>query len=94
MKNNSTTDLWVDEDDAPLLSEIFFENAVYKENGVEMSNPFKTKGRPKSLTPKQAINIRLSQDVIEYFKSTGKGWQSRIDSTLLDFIKNPNFRQH
>jgi BrnA antitoxin of type II toxin-antitoxin system len=37
--------------------------------------------------PKTAINIRLSSEVLEAFKATGKGWQSRIDGALKDWLK-------
>jgi len=43
-------------------------------------------GRPKSTNPKQAINIRLDEEVLAYFKQTGKGWQSRINQTLRQHI--------
>ncbi|KXU37052.1 hypothetical protein AXE65_04045 [Ventosimonas gracilis] len=33
---------------------------------------------------KAAITIRLSQKVLDAFKATGKGWQTRIDSLLLE----------
>lgn len=39
-------------------------------------------GRPKSSNPKIAISIRLDADVIEKFKATGPGWQSRINEAL------------
>jgi uncharacterized protein (DUF4415 family) len=39
-------------------------------------------GRPKLDKPKKAVNIRLDQDIIEKFKSTGPGWQSRINEAL------------
>ncbi|MCL6706371.1 BrnA antitoxin family protein [Pseudomonas sp. R2.Fl] len=39
-------------------------------------------GRPKSDNPKRAISIRLDADVIERFKATGEGWQSRINEAL------------
>jgi uncharacterized protein (DUF4415 family) len=39
-------------------------------------------GRPKLEKPKKAINIRLDQEVIEKFKATGRGWQSRINDVL------------
>jgi len=39
-------------------------------------------GRPKSENPKQAVSIRLDQDVIEHFKKDGPGWQSRINAAL------------
>jgi uncharacterized protein (DUF4415 family) len=43
-------------------------------------------GRPKAATTKIPTAIRLSADVVEYFKSTGAGWQSRIDTALRDWI--------
>lgn len=42
----------------------------------------KLKGRPKKESPKQAISIRLDQDIIEKFKATGPGWQTRINDAL------------
>jgi len=39
-------------------------------------------GRPPSLAPKEAINIRLDPDVLAYFRATGPGWQSRINAEL------------
>ena len=43
-------------------------------------------GRPKAETTKIPTAIRLSSDVVEYFKSTGTGWQSRIDAALRDWM--------
>jgi uncharacterized protein (DUF4415 family) len=36
---------------------------------------------------KKLVSLRLSPEVIDHFKSTGPGWQTRIDSTLLESIK-------
>jgi uncharacterized protein (DUF4415 family) len=33
------------------------------------------------------VSLRISPEVIDYFKSTGSGWQSRIDETLRDVVK-------
>jgi len=43
-------------------------------------------GRPKAESTKIPTAIRLSSDVVEYFKSTGAGWQSRIDAALRDWM--------
>jgi uncharacterized protein (DUF4415 family) len=40
------------------------------------------RGRPPSPAPKQAIKLRLDPDVLEYFRSKGPGWQTRINATL------------
>lgn len=42
---------------------------------------------PQKAPTKKAIAIRLSLDVIENFKATGAGWQSRIDDALRTFLK-------
>lgn len=42
----------------------------------------RSRGRPKIEAPKQQISLRLDSEVIEKFKATGKGWQSRINDVL------------
>ena len=44
------------------------------------------RGRPKSANTKQLVSIRYSREVLAYFKSTGEGWQSRIDSVLREYV--------
>ena len=36
--------------------------------------------------PKVAINIRLSPEVLDAFKSTGNGWQTRVDGALKNWL--------
>jgi uncharacterized protein (DUF4415 family) len=43
-------------------------------------------GRPKAEKTKQLVSVRYSREVIEYFKSTGDGWQSRMDDVLLKYV--------
>ena len=42
---------------------------------------------PQKAPKKKPVAIRLSPDVVEDFKSTGAGWQSRIDEALRTFLK-------
>ncbi len=45
--------------------------------------PLRTlRGRPKSVSTKQLVSVRYSPEVLAYFKSTGDGWQSRMDGVL------------
>lgn len=39
-------------------------------------------GRPRSADPKVPISIRLDRAVLEKFRATGPGWQSRINKVL------------
>lgn len=44
------------------------------------------RGRPKSPNKKLLVSVRYSPEVIEFFKSTGEGWQSRMDSVLRRYV--------
>ncbi len=37
---------------------------------------------PQKAPTKRLVSLRLSAGVLEHFKSTGAGWQTRIDETL------------
>jgi uncharacterized protein (DUF4415 family) len=39
-------------------------------------------GRPISLNPRKLISLRLPTDVIERWKATGAGWQTRMAQRL------------
>jgi uncharacterized protein (DUF4415 family) len=64
-------------EDAPELTDEQIRNAVLHINGVPVK-----RGRPKAAVTKQAVNLRLSRDVLEHFKAGGAGWQTRIDQAL------------
>lgn len=38
---------------------------------------------PQKTPTKERITIRLSRDVVERFRATGDGWQSRVDGALV-----------
>ena len=44
------------------------------------------RGRPKSASAKQLVSVRYSREVLAYFKSTGEGWQSRMDRVLREYV--------
>ena len=44
-------------------------------------------GRPKAESPKVFTGIRLDADVVETFKAGGKGWQTRVNAALRDWLK-------
>ena len=39
-------------------------------------------GRPRSLNPRRLISLRLPTDVIERWRATGPGWQTRMAERL------------
>ncbi len=44
------------------------------------------RGRPRSENKKLLVSVRYSPEVIAYFKSTGEGWQSRMDGVLREYV--------
>ena len=44
-------------------------------------------GRPKAEATKERITIRLSPEVTAYFRATGKGWQTRLDKALKEYVQ-------
>lgn len=50
---------------------------------VAMKRP---RGRPKAETTKVFTAIRLDADLLDAFKATGKGWQTRMNAALRQFI--------
>jgi uncharacterized protein (DUF4415 family) len=42
---------------------------------------------PQKAPTKKLVSLRLAPEVIEHFKASGPGWQTRIERTLLESIK-------
>ncbi|WP_229518520.1 BrnA antitoxin family protein [Massilia sp. PAMC28688] len=45
------------------------------------------KGRPRSESTKILTSVRYSPEVIAFFKSTGEGWQTRMDEVLKAYVR-------
>lgn len=66
--------VWVDPDDAPDLSA--------PEWAAKFDVTPVRRGRPKVSEPKRLTSLRLDADVVDSFRATGPGWQSRINEVL------------
>jgi uncharacterized protein (DUF4415 family) len=42
---------------------------------------------PQKSPTKVSTTIRLSSDVLQAFRATGDGWQTRVDAALKDWLK-------
>ena len=81
-KKQSTPATWVDPEDAPELTEAFFQEAkLYKGNKIQ------ARGRPKAAITKEPVKLRLDADVLAALRATGDGWQTRINETLRASLK-------
>ncbi len=46
-------------------------------------------GRPKAVNPKQQVSLRLDADILAALRSSGSGWQTRVNDVLRDWV-NPH----
>ncbi len=44
------------------------------------------RGRPRKSNPKISTTVRLDEDVIDFFKGKGKGWQTRLNEALRSYM--------
>ncbi|MBF0166425.1 MAG: BrnA antitoxin family protein [Alphaproteobacteria bacterium] len=76
-KKLTTKTSWVDPDDAPHLTREWFERAALF-HGDKLIRP----GRPALAEPKKSVHLRLDPEVLDYFRKSGKGWQTRLNASL------------
>jgi uncharacterized protein (DUF4415 family) len=77
----------------------FSDDEIERMAMEDPDNPFKTdedwslitvvrhRGSQKAPT-KKPVAIRLSPDVLDYFRATGKGWQGKIDDILREWVSS------
>ncbi|TAF13351.1 MAG: hypothetical protein EAZ74_05955 [Alphaproteobacteria bacterium] len=82
------TSVLLDEDDSPPFTEEEWENAPKIKASDLLPPAFfkvleeKRVGRPAKPDKRKQVSIRLDPDLLEAFKATGAGWQTRINEIL------------
>ena len=51
------------------------------------------RGRPPLASKKQLVSVRYSPEVLAYFRSTGDGWQARMDGVLKRYVESQGRRR-
>lgn len=80
--NHATPTGWVDPDDAPELTDDFFAEA-----DEFVGETLVRRGRPKAESTKLALTVRYDAEVVAAFRATGRGWQTRMNDALKDWLK-------
>lgn len=67
------------------LDSRWFESAnlYYKDKVVK-------RGRPLGSGLKSPITIRVDNDIVQAFRESGPGWQTRMNNALRDWLKSKN----
>lgn len=84
-KSGRRIELPTDEEDAAINAGIAADPDTC-ELSDEAFKELRPVGRPKADVTKERITIRLSPDVVAYFRAGGKGWQTRMDEALREYV--------
>lgn len=71
-------------DNPPLTEEEMKQARPFKDAFPEIAAKMERaiRGRPKAEQTKTPVTIRLDPDIVDHYKATGKGWQSRMNDDL------------
>jgi uncharacterized protein (DUF4415 family) len=68
-------------DDAPEITDEWLAEAD-KYRGETLVR----RGRPPGTAKKTQTTVRISNDVLAFFRASGRGWQTRIDAALKKYV--------
>ncbi len=75
------------EEEAAINAGIVADPDTYELSTAEFAQ-LKRIGRPRALTPlKVPTTIRFDADVLAALKASGKGWQTRVNEAVRDWLK-------
>jgi uncharacterized protein (DUF4415 family) len=80
-KSDAGETAWIDPDDAPELTDAFFERA-----DVFEGERLVRRGRPRLAKTKQMVTLRLDPEVVDGLRATGPGWQTRANAALAQWL--------
>lgn len=72
------------EEDAAINAGIELDPDTYELGAVEFKQL--RRGRPLGSGTKTQVTLRLDVDVLDKFKASGDGWQTRINAALRDAV--------
>ena len=72
---NAMTDDQIDLSDIPEITPEMWAKGVTKNGGIPISSN------------KERLDMRVDADVLEWFKAQGRGYQTRINEVLREYVK-------
>jgi uncharacterized protein (DUF4415 family) len=79
-------------EEAAINAGIAADRDTYELTDAEFQQLRPVRGRPRSAAPKEHITIRLSPDVLAKFRAAGRGWQTRMEAALRDWLRTHRVR--
>lgn len=74
------------EEDAKITAAAEVDPDVYPYSDAELAELDPRLERTKGINRKRSTTIRFDEDVLEAFKSTGPGWQTRMNAALKEWL--------
>lgn len=89
MNGKSTTPTGPDREDPPRFTREMAERGRHM-IGDRIIREARPRGRPPKAEGerKEKVTLRLSPEVLTFFRAQGDGWQTRIDRLLLDHARD------
>jgi uncharacterized protein (DUF4415 family) len=89
MSEKSTTPIVPDREDPPRFTREMAERGRHM-IGDRVIREARPRGRPpkEEGERKEKVTLRLSPEVLTFFRAQGDGWQTRIDRLLLDYARD------
>lgn len=77
----------IHDSDSPSTSESDWNNAIVCHSAKELHSETTRRIRGKNKRPlKKQVAIRFDSDIIQAFRATGKGWQTRMNNALKEWL--------
>ncbi|MBI4081087.1 MAG: BrnA antitoxin family protein [Candidatus Lambdaproteobacteria bacterium] len=73
------------DEELPEITDDMLDRAVYSVGGTVLPTP-RRRGRPSGTGKKVATTIRFDRDVVAGFRALGRGWQTRMNEALRDWL--------
>lgn len=74
------------EEDAAIQRGIDSDPDTFVPSDARFAQMRRRGGRPKLEQPKVALTVRYDADIIEQFRATGEGWQTRMNNALREWL--------
>lgn len=82
-----------EEEDARITAAALSDPDALPLNTEQLAKLTRRRGRPLSEVTKVATSLRLDLDIVNAFKLSGQGWQTRINEVLREYIDAHDMRQ-
>lgn len=78
-----------DEEDAAINRGIAADPDTFEatEEDFKKMKRLGARGRPRVANPKVLLSVRYDADIVDAFKASGDGWQTRMNDALRDWLK-------